>query len=938
MTGFSKSYVQTQLAAADPADHKSSVRVASLSALPAYTRVGNVITANANGALPAIGGVTLTVNQSFLFLHGAAGQDNGIYVVTQVGSGGAPFILTRRGDSNTNEFVNCGMRVPIEEGKYAGSEFVLVTPNPITLNTTALEFEEISSGGGGAPTVLLDDDQETIPENRSIQHVGDILVDEGDINVEGDLSGIDFPENHAVLYIPTRQVRRVRQNEVMYYEDLVIDGVLEIDGDVAPFPIVSGQDILDALTLIAPDTPSILGVSSPASFLAPAAARAVMNVPSNAEMSAAISSAVGAIPTPPNFNTFWDISSNPDGTFSGSDSTNITSFTALINRINKWAGNIPGIVATLPAGSPTLHNRVVAFYESASDSTNYLQIDAPGGSRIRIPGSGVLGQVSISVGGDRSYCALRYDASSDTWEVVEGHVYVANGGNVSPGVLAFFAGSLGTVTVPVQSVLGHMRTDGNFGALTRFQLRANLGDLDPALTSIGTGVQGTLFNGFDSGYDQLLILGIAVTGNGTASLQGLGYNAYSTSDTFSRIKYITNVSINDNRRITFLHNDAGASAGQKFFCPGGVAYTIWRGETVMLWNGTFNGDTGWHVFPIVTKMPANSVLVSDSTGIQQPLIYAPNPSQEAVLGVPSSGSGWTTILTGGAYPQVLGKTPFGDMQFHQNVSNAMTAPNIIHARNVQNGEGTALPYGAAVYVTAGESGQIGTPVIGRGQADATGTAKFFGVVAPFEFNPSGAGEIPASSAGYVVTGGPARIDASVQTGTWQEGDRLYLDPATPGKITNVRPTAYGHFIVPIGVVLEIGVSSEAYILIEKGPIEQIRQTNIDSELLVNAGATTVLETYTTTTNSRLILFYLTVQAADTAGDSAMYEIIARFKRDSGGTVTQVAVVKDVESEIDATWDVDFNISGSNIQIRGIADGANNTRFRVVGRVTESTIP
>lgn len=147
--GLDKKYLDRQIAAADPQDHKASVRFVTTVALAAYTRVGNVITASGNGALGVQDGVTPVQGNSLLLTTGASGSDNGIYVVTQLGSGGTPFILTRRSDADTAQFVNSGMRCGVEEGTLfggTGTEFVLVTPNPIVLNTTALDFEPVTGG------------------------------------------------------------------------------------------------------------------------------------------------------------------------------------------------------------------------------------------------------------------------------------------------------------------------------------------------------------------------------------------------------------------------------------------------------------------------------------------------------------------------------------------------------------------------------------------------------------------------------------------------------------------------------------------------------------------------------------------------------------------------------------------------------------------------
>lgn len=86
---------------------KDTVAAATTAALPSNTYSAGVITASANGALGAIDTVTPTVGMPILIKNeggvdpNGAHAKNGAYTVTQVGSGGTPFILTRRADSDT---------------------------------------------------------------------------------------------------------------------------------------------------------------------------------------------------------------------------------------------------------------------------------------------------------------------------------------------------------------------------------------------------------------------------------------------------------------------------------------------------------------------------------------------------------------------------------------------------------------------------------------------------------------------------------------------------------------------------------------------------------------------------------------------------------------------------------------------------------------------
>jgi len=134
---------------------KDSCRGATAAALAAYTYangtagVGATITANANGALVLDTTVTVVATDRVLVKNETAGNAayNGIYVVTNPGSGGAPFVLTRAADMNQAvEFA--GSFTFIEEGTAnADSGFVCTTDNPVTVGTTAISFVQFSGAG-----------------------------------------------------------------------------------------------------------------------------------------------------------------------------------------------------------------------------------------------------------------------------------------------------------------------------------------------------------------------------------------------------------------------------------------------------------------------------------------------------------------------------------------------------------------------------------------------------------------------------------------------------------------------------------------------------------------------------------------------------------------------------------------------------------------------
>lgn len=125
---------------------KTAVRAATTAAIASL----------AGGAPNSIDGVTLVANDRVLVKDQSTGSQNGIYVVTTLGTG-ANGTWTRAGDADTNAEVLSGIIVPVTEGTANVDKlFMLTTNNPIVLNTTALTFAaygassgEIGVGGAG---------------------------------------------------------------------------------------------------------------------------------------------------------------------------------------------------------------------------------------------------------------------------------------------------------------------------------------------------------------------------------------------------------------------------------------------------------------------------------------------------------------------------------------------------------------------------------------------------------------------------------------------------------------------------------------------------------------------------------------------------------------------------------------------------------------------
>lgn len=106
--------------------------------------VGATLTATGNGAIsldggsPGSGELVLIKDQSSAF-------QNGLYVVTTVGSGGAPFVLTRSTEMDTSTEFG-GALVAVRQGTAnGGSLYMASVSNSITVGTTNVPFVKLNS-------------------------------------------------------------------------------------------------------------------------------------------------------------------------------------------------------------------------------------------------------------------------------------------------------------------------------------------------------------------------------------------------------------------------------------------------------------------------------------------------------------------------------------------------------------------------------------------------------------------------------------------------------------------------------------------------------------------------------------------------------------------------------------------------------------------------
>lgn len=119
--------------------------------------VGATLTATANGAL-TIDGTSPSVNDRELIKNEAAPANNGIYVVTAVGDGSDPYVLTRATDANTPgtgdaNKIGFGTYVLATTGTANSNTGWTVNSTVTTIGTSPISWAQFSGSGSGVQTI-----------------------------------------------------------------------------------------------------------------------------------------------------------------------------------------------------------------------------------------------------------------------------------------------------------------------------------------------------------------------------------------------------------------------------------------------------------------------------------------------------------------------------------------------------------------------------------------------------------------------------------------------------------------------------------------------------------------------------------------------------------------------------------------------------------------
>tara|TARA_B100001059_G_scaffold210762_1_gene224640 strand:+ start:953 stop:2731 length:1779 start_codon:yes stop_codon:yes gene_type:complete len=158
-------------------DVKDSVRFASTANVAGtYDNSAGTITAGSNGAF-SIDGQTPTANDRVLLKNQSTGAQNGLYVVTTVGSGSAAYVLTRATDADAAAELTGGSFVFVEEGSAnADNGYVFTHNGTPTIGTTNLTVAQFSGAGQISAGDALTKTGNTL----------DVAVDDSSIEVSSD--------------------------------------------------------------------------------------------------------------------------------------------------------------------------------------------------------------------------------------------------------------------------------------------------------------------------------------------------------------------------------------------------------------------------------------------------------------------------------------------------------------------------------------------------------------------------------------------------------------------------------------------------------------------------------------------------------------------------------------------------------------------------------
>jgi hypothetical protein len=163
-------------------DTFASCRVASTVALTViYANgalgVGATLTNNGAQAALVLDGVSVVVNDRVLIKNQASQFQNGIYTVTNIGSGATNWVLTRATDYDVTAQMAQGDVVLVNQGTInAGIAFQETGPSPITVGTTAIVFSPFSLTQAGFTWNTVTTSQTMLSNNGYITNSAGLIT------------------------------------------------------------------------------------------------------------------------------------------------------------------------------------------------------------------------------------------------------------------------------------------------------------------------------------------------------------------------------------------------------------------------------------------------------------------------------------------------------------------------------------------------------------------------------------------------------------------------------------------------------------------------------------------------------------------------------------------------------------------------------------------
>lgn len=123
-------------------DLKSACYLASAANLDGSQTTPQVLTGNTNTALVVDGVGDINVGDRILVRQQTASQNNGIYVVTTVGSGATPWVLTRSADADTVNKLTGAATFITDGNTLNGTTWVCVVDSAATLGTDPVPWDQ----------------------------------------------------------------------------------------------------------------------------------------------------------------------------------------------------------------------------------------------------------------------------------------------------------------------------------------------------------------------------------------------------------------------------------------------------------------------------------------------------------------------------------------------------------------------------------------------------------------------------------------------------------------------------------------------------------------------------------------------------------------------------------------------------------------------------